>query len=90
MVCVDDVVHHAVVADAQPVEGVVDAVDGLDGLACDTPGTGDVTRESPECSADALAVSIAELLELAGRRPRELDLVGGQSSSSSLTVRPFA
>ena len=90
MVCVDDVVHHAVVADAQPVEGIVGATDGLDGLAGDTSGLDDVTRESLECSADTTTVSVTELPELPDRRPREPDLVGGQSRSSSPTVRRLA
>ncbi len=90
MVGVDDVVHHAVVADAQPVEGIVSAMDGLHGLAGDASGTDDVMRESLERSADAIAVSVTKLLELPDRRPRELDLVGGQSRSSSLTVRCLA
>ena len=90
VVCVDDVVHHAVVADAQPVEGIVGAMDRLDGLAGDAPGLDDVTREPLERSPDAVAVSVTELLELASRRPRELDPVGGQSRSSSPTVRRLA
>lgn len=90
VVCFDDVVHHAVLAASQPVEGVVGAADGLDRLAGDASGAGDVMRESLECSADAITVSVTELLELPGRRARDLDSVGGQSRSSSLTVRRLA
>jgi hypothetical protein len=90
VVGVDDVVHHAVVADAHPMEGVVGTTDGLHGLACDASGAGDAMRESLKCSADAITISVTELLELPGRRPREPDLVSGQSRSSSLTVRRLA
>jgi hypothetical protein len=47
-------------------------------------------RESLESSADAITVSVTELLELPGRRPRDLDFVRGQSRSPSLTVRRWA
>ena len=90
MVCVEDVVHHAVVADAQPMEDVVSATDGLHGLAWDASGLADITREALESGADAITVGVTELLELPSRRPREPDLVGGQSRSSSPTVRPLA
>ena len=90
VVSVDDVVHHAVVADAQPVEGVVGPADGLDGLARDTSGAGDVMRKSLEGASDAITISVTELLELPGRRLREPDVVGGQSMSSRPTVRPLA
>ena len=68
MFCVEDVVHHAEVADSQPVEGVVGATDRLHRLAGDASGSADVTRESLECSADAVAVGVTELLELPSRR----------------------
>lgn len=90
VVCLDDVAHHAVVADTQPIEGVVGAADGLDRLAGEAFRAGHVTRKALECAADAITVCITELLESSKRRPREPDLVGSQSMSSSLTVRPFA
>ena len=67
-VLVDDVVHHAVVADAQSVEGIVGATDGLDRLPGDAALTRDVMCESLEGPADAVAVGVGELLELADRR----------------------
>ena len=87
---VDEVVHHPVVADTQSVEGVLGATDGLDRLARHTSGAGDVMRESFEGSPDAIPVSVAELPELSRRRTRKPDLVGAQSRSSSLSVRPLA
>ena len=66
-VVVDDVVHHAVVADTQPVEGVVGATDGLDRPPRDSARAGHVLRESLECPADAIAVGVTDLLELPGR-----------------------
>jgi len=87
---VDDVVHHAMVSEAHPMEGVIGPTDGLDGLAGDASGVGDVARESLEGSTDTFAVSVSKLLELPHRRLRESDLVGGQSRSSSLTVRRLA
>jgi hypothetical protein len=86
----DDVVHHPVVAGAQPVKGVVGPADGLDGLAGDASRAGDVVCESFEGLTDAIAVGASKLLELPYRRPRELDLVRGQSRSSSRTVRRSA
>jgi hypothetical protein len=56
---VDDVVHHAVVTDAHPMEGVAGPTDGLYGLAGDASGLSDVTRESLGGSPDAIAVSVA-------------------------------
>ena len=67
-VVVDDVVHDAVVADTQPVEGVGSATDGLDRLPRHASRAGHVMRESLECPADAIAVGVTELLELTGRR----------------------
>jgi len=90
MVSVDDVVHHAIVADAQPVEGVVSPADRFDGLAGDASGPGDVSREPLKGSTDTIAISATELPELPHRRLREPDLVGSQSISSRLTVRRFA
>jgi hypothetical protein len=87
---VDDVVHHPVVAGAQPVKGVVGPADGLDGLAGDASRAGDVVCESFEGLTDAIAVGASKLLELPYRRPREPDLVRGQSRSSSRTVRRSA
>jgi hypothetical protein len=87
---VDDVAHHPVVADAHPVERVVGPADGLDGLAGDASRAGDVMGESLGGLTDALAVGASKLLELPYRRPRELDLVRGQSRSSSRTVRRSA
>jgi hypothetical protein len=68
VVVVNDVVHHAVVADPQAMEGVVGATDGLDRLPRDATWAGHVMRESLECSADPIAVGVSELLELPGRR----------------------
>ena len=90
MVGVDDVVHHAIVADAQPVEGVVGPANRLDGLAGDASGPSDVSRKPLKGSTDTIAISAIELLELPHRRLREPDLVGGQSISSRPTVRRLA
>ena len=47
-------------------------------------------RESGEGAADATPVCVIELLELPRGRTGEPDLVGAQSRSSRLTVRPLA
>ncbi len=78
------------VADPQPVEGVVRPAAGLDRLAGRAPRVADFTRETLQGPLDPVAIFVGELLELAERRTRELDLVGRQSMSSSPTVRPLA
>lgn len=88
-VALDDVIHHAVVADTQSVERVISTTDGLRRLAWHACGTGGVMSESGEGVPDAISDCVIELLELPCSRAGEPDLVGGQSRSSSLTVRPF-
>jgi hypothetical protein len=87
---VDDVIHHAVVADTQTMERVLGPTDGLDRLAWYASGSTDVVRESSEGVPDAISVCVIELLVLPRGRTGEPDLVGAQSRSSRLTVRPLA
>ena len=89
-VAVDDVIHHTVVADPQTMERIVCPTDGLDRLAWYASGTTDVVRESSEGVPKAVPVCVIELLELPCGRTGEPDLVGAQSRSSRLTVRPLA
>jgi hypothetical protein len=86
----DEVVHHAVIADPQSVEGVRGPTDGLDRRAGYASGTCDIARESSEGVADALPACVIELLGSPRGRTGEPDLAGAQPRSSSLTVCPFA
>jgi hypothetical protein len=65
---VDDVIHHAMVADAQSVKGVLGPMDGVHRLARHTPGASDVMRESLQSVPDAMPVSVIKLPELPLRR----------------------
>ena len=87
---VDHVVHDPVIADAQSMKGVSHTADGLDRLATDTPGLGDVRRELQQTQPDPRSRFGIKLLEDLGRRRRQPDVVGGQTRVSSATARPPA
>jgi hypothetical protein len=72
------------------MERVLGPTDGLDRLAWYASGATDVVRESSEGVPEAIPVCVIELLELPRGRTGEPDLVGAQSRSSKLTVRPLA
>ena len=85
----DDVVHDAVVADAEPVEGVRLSADRLDLLAADTPSAGCGGGELFEAGADALPERSWQLLVGALGGGREAYPVGvAQSISPSGLERP--
>jgi hypothetical protein len=73
----DKVVHHAVVADAEAVEGVSLAADRLDLLAADPVGSGCCLGEVFEVGADP---------RLQGRRQLPEDALRGWSKSNLVTV----
>jgi hypothetical protein len=88
-VFVDEVVHDAVVADAEPVEGVRLSADRLHPLAPDAAGSGCGGGELFEAGVDALAQRGWQLLVGAFGGGREAYLVGlAQALSSSGLVRP--
>jgi len=66
-VLVEHVVHDAVVAHAQPVEGVAHALDRLDPLSCDPTAGRHVDREPLERTTDAGTHLRGELLVDADR-----------------------
>lgn len=74
-VVVEDVIHHAVVADSQPVEGVAHTLDRLDSLPADAARTRCTDGELLESLPDPVLLLGDELLEGSGRRRRQLDAV---------------
>jgi hypothetical protein len=85
----DEVVHDAVVADAEPVEGVCLSADRFHLLAVDAAGSGCGGGELLEADADALAYRGWQLLVGAFGGGREAYLVElAQALSSSGLVRP--
>lgn len=72
----DEVVHDAVVADAEPVEGVRLPADGLHLFVADAAGAGCCGGELFEAGADAVARRGWELLVGAFGGRREAYLVG--------------
>jgi hypothetical protein len=88
-VLVDGVVHDAVVADAEQVEGVCLSADAFHPLAADAAGSGCGGGELFEAGADALARRGWQLLVGAFGGRREVYLVGlAQSMSLSGLARP--
>ena len=86
----DHVVHDAVVADAEPMEGVGDTLDSLDGLATDPPWFRGVIRELLDCGSNPCPSLWRELLQRTRGGGGELDLIRFQSRSFRLVVRPLA
>ena len=82
----DHVVHHPVVANPEPVEGVRRPLDRLHGLAADPPRRRGILRELLERARDPRSGRRVQLLECPERGRRELDVVGTQLTSSSLVV----
>src|SRR5438874_1632434 len=88
-ILVDEVVHDAVVADAEPVEGVRLSSDRFHPLAADAAGSGCGGGELFEAGADALARRGWQFLVGAFGGGREAHLVGlAQPMSSSGLERP--
>ena len=85
----DEVVHDAVVADAEAVEGVGLAADCLDFLAADAAGPGGGCGELFEAGADALLQRVGQFRVGALGGGREAYLVGlAQPMPSSGLERP--
>ena len=85
-VLVENVVHGAVVADPQPVEGIAGAAHRLHGLPLDSANLGSVPRELLERPNHPSANVGFELPERLLRRGAELDAVRVQVRSDRLTV----
>ncbi len=89
VVFAEEVVHDAVVADAEPVEGVGLAADCFYALAADAAGCGCGGGELVEAGADALARLGWQFLVGAFGGRREVYLVGlAQAMSPSGLERP--
>lgn len=86
----EDVVHDAVVTDAQPVKGIPGAVQRLHGLALDPADLCRVPRELLERPSDPGANLGFELPEGLLGCGSELDPIRVQVRSDRLTVRPWA
>lgn len=89
-ILLDHVVHHAVIADSEPMEGISRPLDGLDRLSTNPTLPCGFRRELLEGVGDALPDVCRELLEGSDGRGRQLDAVGFQASSVRLVVRPRA
>lgn len=89
-VFVDGVVHDAIVADAESVEGIADSLDRLDRLAADPARLGGVASQLLERFLDPRANLGRQLVERSDGRRRQLDAIRGQTSSFSVVVRPSA
>lgn len=87
---VEKVVHDPVVADPQPVEGIVHAANRLYGLPFDASDLRRVTRKLLERPSDPSANLGVELPERLLRRGAELDAIRVQVRSDRVTVRPSA
>ena len=89
MVVGDEVVHDAVVADAEAVEGVGLAADRFHLFAADAAGSSDRGGELLEVGADSLPERCGEFLEGSLGRRSQTDVVGvAQAMSRSAFVRP--
>jgi hypothetical protein len=89
-VFVDRVVHDAIVADAEPMEGIARSLDRLDRLAASPTRLGGVTSELLERFLDPRPQLRRQLLERPDGRRRQLDAVRGQTSSFRVVVQPSA
>jgi hypothetical protein len=72
------------------VERVAGALDRLDRLPRDSPRFAGVHGEVGQCFGDPRAMLLREFSERLRSGRSDLDPVGRQASSSSLTVRPLA
>lgn len=90
LIGIEHVVHHAVVADSQPVEGVAGAMHGLHDLPLDSADPCSVLRQFLERARQTSAGLGSELPERLRCGGAELDAVRVQVSSERLTVRPSA
>ena len=86
----EHVVHHAVVADPQPVEGVAGAMHRFHGLPLDPADLRRVPCQFLERARQTSANLGSELPERLRCGGAELDAIRVQVSSDMLTVRPWA
>lgn len=89
-VFVDNVVHHAMIANAESVKRVRKTLDGLDRLTADAAGLRGLVSELVECVFDPCSVVGRQFPEDLRRAWSELDPIGTQPRSRSLSVRPLA
>ena len=86
----DDVVHHAIVANAESVKRVRKALDCLDCFTPDTARSRGFGGKLFECVADPRSHIGSQLLDRFRCAGRELDPIGTQPRSFRLAVRPLA
>lgn len=89
-ILLDHVVHHSMIANAQPVERVARSLDGLHRLTADASRRGHIESQLLQCSGDPLLGGGGQLLEDPDGRWCELDIERAQRTSFRLVVRPFA
>lgn len=90
LIGIEHVVHHAVVADPQPVEGAAGAMHRLHGLPLDSADPCSVLRQFLERARQTSGNLGSELPERLRGAGAKLDAVRVQVSSERLTVRPLA
>ena len=86
----EHVVHHSMIADAEPMEAVFSASNRLDCLAANPAQARDLERKPLECIPHAVARAGVELAERLCRGRRELDPKFVQVRSDRLMVRSSA
>jgi hypothetical protein len=89
-VLVDDVIHQAIVPNAESVKGVREALDRLDRLTPDTARSGGLASKLLEGDANPRPDVGRQLPKLLRRTRCQLDPIRTQPRSCRLTVRPLA
>ena len=89
-VLVDDVIHQAIVPNAESVKGVCEALDRLDRLTPDPARSGSLASKLLKGHANPRPDVERQPSELLRRGRRQLDPIRTQPRSRKLTVRPLA
>jgi len=90
VVAINQVIHHAVVTDPQPMEGVRRAADGLGRFGAPRVRSGSGPRKLEQRAAQSVADVAWQPFERPSGRGRELDAVRPQPSCSRELVLPRA